>query len=123
MSADGEWLALDQVGEDGYFDIYVMRPDTSNKRCLTCDKSSDIVPQKHNGTAEWHPSGDYLVFTAEKQKHPGGSLWAEPGKGVYNDIWFMKADGSEFWPLTDGPADNDHGSIHPHFSSDGKRLA
>ena len=61
-SEDGEWLAIDQLGEDGYFDIFVMRPDASDKRCLTCDKPAEIVPQKHNGTAERHPSGDYLVF-------------------------------------------------------------
>ena len=92
------------------------RPDVSRLRWGRC-------PERHNGTAEWHPSGDYIVFTPEKPDHFGDSLFAEPGLGVYNDLWLMSADGSQFWQVTDGPKDANHGALHPHFSEDGTRLS
>ena len=33
--------------QDRYYDVYVMEPDGTNEKCLTCGKPR--VPQKHNG--------------------------------------------------------------------------
>ena len=68
-------IASARIGKDGYYDIFVMKPDGSNERSLTHAKSG--IPQKHNGNPAWHPSGEYIVFTSEKQNMPawlGGKI-------------------------------------------------
>ncbi len=120
-SYNGEWISIDQQDSAGFYDVYVMGPDKSEKRCLTCGKSG--VPQKHNGSPEFHPSGKYIVFTAEKQNHRGSSNFSRPGQGVYNDIWLAAVDGSKFWKIVDVPNDPNGGTVHPHFSKDGKKIS
>ncbi|MDD5038951.1 MAG: hypothetical protein PHN78_06510, partial [Dehalococcoidales bacterium] len=68
------------------------------------------------------PSGEYIVFTAEKESNPT-SLRREaiPGSGYNCDLWLAKVDGSVFWPLTDYPIYT-RAVIHPHFSHDGSKL-
>lgn len=121
-SYDGEWLAIDQKDTDGYYDVWIMHPDKSDKECLTCDKQ-DLLPQKHNGSPEFHPSGLYIVFTAEKQDHQGNSDYSRPGQGVFSDIWIMTVDGTQFWKIVDLPNDENYGTVHPHFSPDGTKLS
>lgn len=121
-SKDGEWIAIDQKDTDDYYDVYVMRPDKTDKKCLTCDKKS-FTPQKHNGSPEFHPSGKYIVFTAEKQIHRSDSRYSRPGQGVYNDIWLMTVDGKKFWKIVDVPNLPSNGTVHPHFSDDGKKIS
>lgn len=106
----------------GYYDVYVMRSDGRAERCLTCDKED--CPQKHNGNPAWHPSGDYIVFTAEKENNPWLLReWAIPGTGYNCNLWIMTSDGEEFYPLTDYPFLLSFTAvIHPHFSHDGKVL-
>jgi Tol biopolymer transport system component len=121
-SPDGQWIAFDQKDDEGYYDVYIMRPDKTEKRCLTCNKG-EFLPQKHNGTPEFHPSGNYIVFTAEKQDHKGNSNYSRPGQGLYNDIWLMTVDGKKFWKIIDLPNDNNYGTVHPHFSEDGNKIS
>lgn len=121
-SKDGEWIAFDQKDKDGYYDVFIMRPDKTDKKCLTCNKKG-IVPQKHNGLPEFHPSGKYIVFTAEKQNHKGTSHFARPGQGPFSDIWLMTVDGKKFWKIIDVPSDSNYGTVHPHFSRDGKKIS
>src|SRR5688500_7646941 len=68
-------IAFDRLGDDGYYGVYTMKPDGSNETCLTCEKAG-IIPGKHKGNPAWHPSGDYLVFQAEKDVHRGISFAA-----------------------------------------------
>jgi len=86
-------IAFDQQESDGYYDIYTMNPDGTGEKCLT-DNSN--LPHGHKGCAEWHPSGEYLVFTCEKEKYFGKHLFllsrwlsklAVPGEGVNCDLW------------------------------------
>lgn len=49
-------IAFDRMEEDGYYDVYVMNPDGSGEKCLTCGKQG--LPQKHNGNPAWHLSGE-----------------------------------------------------------------
>jgi len=68
-------IAFGKWANDGYVDVYLMNPDGSDRECLTCNKPG--CPQKHNGNPAWHPAGDYIVFTAEKEDNPEGySQWA-----------------------------------------------
>lgn len=51
-------IALDKAGDDGSFDVYTMRPDGTDLRCLTCGKSG--APEYIRGGAvaadfDWGP--------------------------------------------------------------------
>ncbi|HET7771772.1 MAG TPA: hypothetical protein VFN74_23565, partial [Chloroflexota bacterium] len=111
-------IAYDKHERNRPYEVHVMRPDGSEKRCLTCGKAG--APPGHKGNPTWHPSGDYLVFQAEKARHPGGSALAAPGRGLHNDLWAMTAAGDRYFQLTDLAAGG--GVLHPHFSPDGGRL-
>lgn len=128
-------IAFDMKQDDGYFDIYTMRPDGSQETCLT---DNQLFSRGHKGCASWHPSGDYIVFTSQKDRYFGKHIpflkqaldkLAVPGEGVNCDLWIMDSDGSQCWQLTDLPTKNHlfdkqpyTGVLHPHFSHDGTRL-
>jgi Tol biopolymer transport system component len=118
-------IAFDMVGEDGFYDIYTIEPDGTNERCLTCGKGA-LLPQRHNGNPAWHPSGEFLVFQAEREEHPLVSsrptLRANPGIGQYNDLWIVSREGERVYRLTDAE-DAALAALHPHFSPDGTRLS
>ncbi|MDD5038982.1 MAG: hypothetical protein PHN78_06665, partial [Dehalococcoidales bacterium] len=107
-------IAFEQYGMDGYVDIHILDPNTGRKSSFT--DGNRLCPQKSNGNAAWHPSGEYIVFTAEKESNPT-SLRREaiPGSGYNCDLWLAKVDGSVFWTLTDYPIYT-RAVIHPHFS-------
>jgi hypothetical protein len=115
-------IAYFALGTEGYFRIRLMNPDGSDDRPLFESWPAGL-PRRHQGTADWHPSGKYLLFTAEKETHPGGSEWSIPGRGAYNDLWAATADGRSVFPLTSLPVDVGRGVIIPHFSRDGRRVA
>ncbi|MHC4664653.1 MAG: TolB family protein [Planctomycetota bacterium] len=120
-SATNDLILSAKRGSDRYFDVFVMNSDGSGERCLTCDK----LP-KHNGNPAWHPSGEYIVFTAEKEENPSDAKskeFAIPGTGFNCDLWVMTSDGEKFYPLTDYPIKLPYKAvIHPQFSHDGKKL-
>ncbi len=120
-SASNKLIAYDRKGADGYYDVYVMQPDGGSERCITCGNPW-VIPQRHNGNPAWHPSGEFLVFQAEKRLHPGFSFEAQPGFGRHSDLWMATEDGQHFYQLTNGPANGTHGVLHPQFSHDGTRL-
>ncbi len=103
------------------YEIYTMKPDGSDIRCLTCDKEG-LSDTRWRGQPYWHPSGKYIVFTAETAKYPrkGKGTAARPGLGRNHNVWIMTADGSKFWQMTDYP--DNWGVIRPSFSHDGKTL-
>ena len=117
-------IAFDRMGSDGYFDIWVMKPDGSEQRCLTCSASG--LPQKHIGNPVWHPDGDFIVFQAQKANVPSYvDNECTPGSGVLNDLWVMTADGTWFknlYGVSDVVSDDAQGVLHPHFSHDGDTL-
>lgn len=80
------------------------------------------MPSGQKGSPTWHPSGRYILFVAEKPKHPGSSFASTPGLGSYSDLWLMTPDGGRAWQLTDLPMTGNDGLIIPKFSNDGKRI-
>ena len=97
-------IAFDQIGSDGYFDVFTMNPDGSNERCLTCDQPA--LPNRHIGNPAWHPSGNYLVMQVEKPDTPKNiisDLVASPGSGINNNVWVMDVRSTTFTQLTDVP--------------------
>jgi Tol biopolymer transport system component len=119
-------ISFDRKGDDGYYDIWIMNADGSEEHCLTCDV--DGLPQKHNGNPAWHPTGRYIAFQSrdpDLEVLPLRFKLAEdmvtsPGGAINNNLWFMTADGSEFWQLTN--VEDGMGVLHPHFSHDGSRI-
>lgn len=123
---DGQWVAFDRKGSDGYYDIWTMKINGTEEKCLTCNNKTLA---KNNGNPSWDPSGRFIVFQGQdaRLKYPtiklkiAGNFLATPGGGLNNNIWAMDRDGKNFWQLTyisDGMA-----TLHPHFSESGTKLA
>jgi hypothetical protein len=115
-------IALNRKGADGLIDGYWAAEDGSHPVCFTC-----VLPDRagtHRGFADVFPDGDHVVLVVEKSTHDGslGPPWAEPGKGVYNDVWIARSDGSAAWPVTTMPPDGDHGVIWPRLDAAGTQL-
>jgi Tol biopolymer transport system component len=127
-------IAFDRVGEDGFYDVYVMTPEGEDVVCLT-DKPG-LLPQRHNGQPVWHPGGRYIVFQAEKDsafdpadRHYQVSWLSQPGRGWNCDLWCVDLEDTSFARLTNLPTRKDStdttptsGALHAHFSHDGNLL-
>ena len=61
-------IAYSTKGSDSYYDIHLALHDGSNDVCLTCDHPD--LPNRHIGSASWHPSGEWLMIEVEKAEHP-----------------------------------------------------
>jgi hypothetical protein len=123
----GNLVAIDRLGQpDGRSDVYIMRPNGAEMRCLTCPPAA--VPQGHNGNPAWHPSGSVLVFQAQNPElavlpaewEAIRELATSPGWGLNHNLWLAMADGSRFWQLTNVAAGM--AVLHPHFDASGMRL-
>jgi Tol biopolymer transport system component len=116
-------IAFDMQGPGGVFEIYVMRPDGTDTRCVTCGLPD--LPHRNNGQPAWDPSGRYLVFQAEKGAHQKLRFGhaTTPGSGVLNDLWVLDTStnrATRIREVADAPG---QGTLHPHFSSDGSMLS
>ncbi|MCB9597012.1 MAG: hypothetical protein H6719_30090 [Sandaracinaceae bacterium] len=109
-------VAFDRLGADGFFDVWTMRPDGTDARCLTCETPG--LPTRNVGQPAWHPSGEWLVVQAEKAESDARAYASHPGRGSRNDLWLVRADGASAYPLTDVPDEAGHGVLHPHFFGD-----
>jgi dipeptidyl aminopeptidase/acylaminoacyl peptidase len=119
-SPDGREIAFTRQ-ENETFEIYLMKPDGSNQRCLTCDKQA-LPEGGFRGQPAWHPGGRYLCFGAENTDYPrkGKGGTARPGIGRNNNIWIMNRSGTRFWRMTDYP--ENWGVMRCSFSHDGSKL-
>lgn len=114
-------------GVNGYFDVVVFSMDNPDD-VIHLTHQVPGAPQRHNGNAVWHPSGDYIIFTAQNADVPVIEWYdftAKPGRGVNCNLWLAKTDGSGFWQLTFNPTrldDDAMAIIHPQISHDGTRV-
>jgi Tol biopolymer transport system component len=116
-------VAFDMKGKDGVYDVYTMRPDGTDVNCVTCDVGRG-APAGHNGNPAWHPSGDWIVFQAERrQGSPRSGVAETPGIGKNNELWLASPDGRRFHRLAWPGSEQSKGVLHPHFSADGRRLS
>ena len=119
----GDWIAFDRVDAEGYSRLYIARPDGHDRRCLTCDPLE--FRKLHTGNPTWHPSGDYLVFEAEKPFRRAGApepFLHVPGRNLTNDLWAIRFDGRTFFRLTNH-GERGSGRVHsPRFSHEGDQL-
>lgn len=122
-STQGDWIAYDKPGGDGYSDLHIARPDGSYDRCLTCDEPT--FHRQHAGNADWHPSGDYLVFQAERP-FPGDDgplpFLAIPGRSRESSLWVVSLGGRDFFQLA-GHQPSAYPVHTARFSFEGDRLA
>lgn len=129
FSPSGDLVVFDKKNEDGFADVYLMDTTGTIVRSLTEGRRG--IPQRHNGNAIFHPSGRYIVFVCETERHFG--LWmkwlGDPGLGLYANLWAATPEGDRFWQLTDIPIKQrikdptpTFGVVNPHFSPDGSLL-
>ena len=119
----GNKIAYDMQAPGGAFEVYVMRPDGSDSKCLTCGNPD--LPHRNNGQPAWDPTGRYIVLQAEKPSHR--RLFVEhvatPGGGVLNDLWVLDTETNRATKIRDVQDAPGQGTLHPHFSSDGTMLS
>jgi len=119
-SPDGSLIAFNKLINNVY-EIFTMKPDGSNVKCLTCGKPQ--LPIKgHKGQPYWHPNGEHLVFTAQNTNHKlvrEGYVEQVDG-GRNHNVWIMTKEGSNFWQMTDYK--ENWGVIKPTFSRDGTKI-
>jgi Tol biopolymer transport system component len=125
VSRDGRTIAYSRRdSRDWFMDVWSSRLSGRDRHCLTCELTA---PSKHAGNVAWHPSGQFLAFSAENDdvRSRRGDRLAEPGSGLNTNLWVLSVDGGRVWRLTDYETDsvNPRGVLFPHFSPDGKRLA
>jgi hypothetical protein len=116
-------IAFDMLGPDHFFGVYSMKPDGTDVRCLTCNHPD--LPRRNIGQPAWHPSGRYLVFQVEKAQHQRVlmSHQVTPGAGRLNDLWILDLDTNRATIVREVANAAGEGTLHPHFSSDGRRLS
>lgn len=110
-------IAFDREIDDGQMEVYAVRPDGTDERCITCDAPD--LPQGLRGQPEWHPSCEYLMVVVPGQ-HAEGTRFEHPSWGVHCDLWLVAADGSWARPLLEVPYLG--ATLHPQFSEDGTRV-
>jgi Tol biopolymer transport system component len=132
-SPGSAWIAYDAPDDKNWTDTWLMKPDGSAKKCLTCDNSAEPTPL-HLGNPTWHSSLDWIVVQGVEEtfydRFPSADedykqRIMDVGVGIGNELWAMSSDGARFVKLTDvwGESRFSGGVLHPHFSHDGRLLA
>lgn len=121
-SKQGDRLAFDRAGQDGLFDLWIHDLDSGGETCLTCETFE--FRGAHAINPEWSPAGEWLVFQRQDNAKKLGLGAAEllgPERGLWSDVWLVRADGRSYWQLT---RLNEIGSaaLDPHVSFEGDRL-
>lgn len=122
-SRQGDWIAYDQVGSDGLYDIRLKEIEGhGGETCLTCEhwefrKVNALDPV-------WHPSGEYLFFRAQshaRRLNLDPARLAGAPRGLHSEIWMIDRRGKDFLQLTHATAQG--GTVmDPHVSYEGNRL-
>ena len=122
-SPRGDLIAFDEAGDDGYSNLYLVRPDGTMEDCLTCERLD--FRKRHAGDPVWHPSGRLLVFQVSKPFVEAGRPYpflAVPGRNLGNDLWIVNLEARTFWRLTNLGERGGRVSSAA-FSREGDRLA
>src|SRR5262245_25210996 len=130
FSPDGQRIVFDRLNADRFYDVYTASADGSDVRAITEGKSG--IGQRNNGNAIFDHSGRYIVFISEEENHLLEQVrrLADPGVGLFSNVWATDLDGRQFWKLTDIPIKRKFldlktptiASVNPVFSRDGSRF-
>ena len=120
-SHQGDQIVFDRA-EGDFYQIYVMKPDGTGERCVTCDqwdfrKSNALAPA-------WHPSGEYLVF--QLQEHAAKLRLdtlklTTPHRGLHSELWVIDVKGRYPIRLT-RVGERGNALLDPHFSHEADML-
>jgi uncharacterized protein (TIGR03437 family) len=122
-------IAYDSINTTtGFYDVWTMNPDGSNKICLTCNWEppplvgfSNPQPYYNKGNPDWDPTGQYIVFEVQRNDTTytaAENMNSRPGLGVNDFIYIMDAAGKNYWPVAASEAYTAHngGALEPKFS-------
>ncbi len=114
-------LLVDRRGASRFFTIYTMTPEGFRLQPMVLSKPGGSL--LHAGGASWHPSGDYFIFTSQRDGVSDNAR-SVPSIGWYNDIWLGDREGTNFWRLTNNPSmpNAPTGAVYPSFSPDGTKV-
>ncbi len=115
--ASNNLIAFDRMTGTDTSEVFVIRPDGSAERCITCNLPG--LPKGIRGQPAWHPSGEFLVIQVQGEFYKG-SRFEFVSWGIHNDLWLIAADGK--WAQRLIETDYLGASLHPHFSDTGDRL-
>jgi len=110
-------IAFDRMTGTDTSEVYVINPDGSAERCVTC--SAPGLPEGIRGQPAWHPDGRFLVIQVQG-KFYRGSRFEFVSWGIHNDLWLIAANGRRAQRLVE--TEYLGASLHPHFSDTGDRL-
>ena len=96
-SPDGQLIAF-VIIQNGNADIYTMKRDGADMRCITAHPANDWYPR-------WSPDGKEIAFWSDRD-----------GNG---EIYLMSIDGSNPQNITEDPAED----AYPCWSPDGRQIA
>ena len=115
--ASNNLIAFDRMTGTDSSEVFVIRPDGSAERCITCNVPG--LPKGIRGQPAWHPSGEFLVIQVQGKFYKG-SRFEFVSWGIHNDLWLIAADGK--WAQRLVETEYLGASLHPHFSDTGDRL-
>lgn len=119
-STQGNWIAFDRAEPaDGFYDLWVARPDGTEQRCLTCElyefRKADVL------SPSWHPSGGSLVAQVLRLRGRGRPTAVElagPVRGVAGEMWVIPFEGRHIYRISPETGNR----MDPHFSHEGDRV-
>ena len=115
--ASNNLIAFDRMTGSDSSEVFVIRPDGSAERCITCNIPG--LPEGIRGQPAWHPSGEFLVIQVQGKFYKG-SRFEFVSWGIHNDLWLIAANGQ--WAQQLIETEYLGASLHPHFSDSGDRL-
>ena len=62
-------IAFDRMTGSDSSEVFVIRPDGSAERCITCNIPG--LPEGIRGQPAWHPSGEFLVIQVQGKFYKG----------------------------------------------------
>lgn len=124
-------ILLSKLDENRKSQLYLMKPDGSDLRCVTCQNPAPVnapAYKRHKAVASWHPSGEWIAVQAERPRVPAVDDWGiviELGllklvqNGANTNIYVLNKSATEWHQLTHYSTG---GVLGPQFSPDGSRL-
>jgi len=123
-SSCGKWIIYDSEREPEIYEVWRIKPDGSEKECLTCDHP-DLPEGTTRGQPAWHPDGKWFVFQCEKEMHMG-NMHSNPGHGIFHDLWIMNIETRKCYLLNEVRngmnGEKPGGTLHAVFSNKGDKL-
>lgn len=129
FSPDSSHFVFDRKNSDGYYDLYVS--DLSGKIVTNLTENRAGINQRNSGNGVYHPTKNYIVFISEESGHylDNAKYLADPGLGLFSNLYATDLSGNRFWKLTDIPIKKSladgilaTATVNPHFLKNGTLI-